>query len=215
MQRHSTGSAPLPLLATGTGLLVVVAGCGHEPLTEDDIVERVATAQREAPSFEYEWTSLDGALGLEVTYEGVVRYDEDGEVELLSHTAIDEEGEFFEELRVVDGAVYSRSPGTDEFQVLDESEADDVIAAWDWAGAAEQFGTPEAVDEVGEADVEGTSTTEYEVTFSEVTQTWWIDDDDRLMRIRAEDDGAAEGYLRAYGEEITVEVPDQVRDSDG
>ncbi|MGC5615400.1 hypothetical protein [Georgenia sp. Z1491] len=191
--------------------LLVLTGCGgDEALTEDDAVERVATAMREAPTFSFEWTSDIPDAG--TTTDGVVRYDDEGEVDLLSLTTRDHDGSVTLEVRLIDGTMYERTGGAGEYAVLDDEARANHIEGWDWAGATEAWGDPESMEEVGEADVEGTTTVEYEVDLGDQVHRWWVDDEDRLLRIDTGPDGG-DGILRDWGEPVDVQVPDGVESS--
>lgn len=181
--------------AAGIVALVLVSGCssGSEAMSEDDIVDRVASAQREAPTFTFTWVT-PGETD-ELTTTGAVRYDDDGEVVAMRLRTTDTNDQVTEEYRLVDGTMYT---GTSEgrFTPAETAEAEQITSAWDWAAAAEAWGDPVSMSDEGTEEVDGVETTAYEVVFEddeseEVTQTWWVDDEDRLLRFESgEGDGS-------------------------
>lgn len=204
-------------VAAGIVALVLVSGCssGSGAMSEDDIVDRVASAQREAPTFTFTWVA-PGESG-ELTTKGAVRYDDDGEVEAMRLRTTDANDEVTEEYRLVDGTLYT---GTSEgrFTPADEEEAEQVTSAWDWAKAAEAWGDPVSMSDEGTEEIDGVETTAYEVVFEndeseEITQTWWVDEEDRLLRFESgEGDGKSVGTLTDYGEDLEISIPDDLID---
>lgn len=203
--------------AAGIVALVLVSGCssGSDAMSEDDIVDRVASAQREAPTFTFTWVT-PGETD-ELTTTGAVRYDDDGEVVAMRLRTTDTNDQVTEEYRLVDGTMYT---GTSEgrFTPAETAEAEQITSAWDWAAAAEAWGDPVSMSDEGTEEVDGVETTAYEVVFEddeseEVTQTWWVDDEDRLLRFESgEGDGKSVGALTDYGQDVEISIPSDLID---
>lgn len=166
-------------------------------MTEADIQERVAGAMRDADSYSFEWADpATGEQGETVT-TGSVEYD-DNAVETLD---LDIAGG--QQFRLVDGTMYSRVAGGD-FQKVPDSERSAVLASWDWASAAEAVPGVKDVTELGDGEIDGEPATEYELTYRDGMMTWWVGDDDRLLKWV---DGTSEGTITDYGEPVDVTVP--------
>lgn len=193
-------------LPTLTAVAVaLVAGCSsshesQEPLTDSDIQDRVAGAMREAGTYTFEWSDPPTGGREETVTTGSVEYDDDGDVETLELATAD--GQQF---RLVDGTMYRRADGAD-FQQVPESERSDVLTSWDWASAAESVPGLEDVTERGDDEIAGEPATEYELTYRDGTMTWWVGDDDRLLKWV---DGESGGTITDYGEPVDVTPPDQ------
>lgn len=184
------------------------AGCsGSDPLTADNIRQRVADAMREAETFHF---SMEYHVDSEPrVYKGKVSYGDDGAIQALSMRNR-AEGTY----RLVDNVMYHRPPGGEEFEQVDRDTRSDVVQAWDWANAFEKGQDVISVTKRGEEKIAGVSTTRYELELqvkdrADVTNLVWISDEDLLMQTRmsAKGEGWRESQLTRYGEPVDISVP--------
>lgn len=181
----------------------VLCGCASASdasMTEETIQERVAAAQREARTFTFEWTEPEGGTGSGVVTRGQIEYDDAGDVSALSLDIGDGDTEY----RFVDDTLYKRSDG-DEFSQAPDDEKEQVLQGWDWAAAAENDSKPQEIEDKGEDEVGGVTATEYELVFGDDTATWWVDDDDELVKFA--DEAGNECALGDYGEPVDIPAP--------
>lgn len=197
----------LAVLLAGVTLL---SGCGDdtEPLTENNIQQRVTDAMREAGTFHFTWASVPA----QETWSGRIRYDEQGKIDALAMKSSEEV------YRIIGTEGYHKYTGG-EFHAMDAEETRDVIRSWDIAPVLENFMNVTEVTQRGEGSVDGVSATRYEVTIStkgsktRFSGTWWVTDDDRLVKGKLrgrDDDDDRVGWTATYtdyGEPIDVAVP--------
>lgn len=193
--------------ATATFLVAVLiavplAGCsGNDPLTADNIRQRVADAMREAKTFHFTWTSRNSS-DEPITYQGQIEYRDNGKVLALEVTS-KQQGTY----RLVDGTMYHRPPGDGMFEKLAKDEKTQVVKVWDYAKAIESWPDPTKVRKKGEEDVGDEPTIRYELTMKrgeeKWTVTWWIAEDDRLVRSKSTAQHTM-GRITDYGEPIDI-----------
>jgi hypothetical protein len=208
---HRAGVAGLLIV-----LITVLSSCssGTEAMTEDDIVERVASAQREAPTFTFTWVTPSETD--ELTTTGALRYDDEGELDAMRIRTTDASDEVTEDYRLIDGTLYTSTP-EGRYTPAPEEEAEAIVNAWDWAAATEMWGKPKSVSEKSNEEVDGVETTAYEVVFEadseDLTQTWWVDDKDRLLRFESGEGGVLSvGTVADYGQDVEITVPSDLID---
>lgn len=182
---------------------------GVDPMTTDDLIERISAAYREAGSYTFTWTSSD-----EATHEGAISYADDGEVEAfwLREYAPAPDGSIVADQRLIDGTLHHGAPNPGS---IDDSDAiDELVGNWDFGRSQEWYDTPESVEALGEEEVDGVPTQRYEVTFADYSEEWWIDAADMVRRIEApllDSDGNAVGStgggVANVGQDIVLEVP--------
>lgn len=194
------------LVAFATLLLVLLGGCASakstspgETMTAENIRDEVSTALRDAGTFRFEMTAPDPANeDADIETTGEIAYTDDGDVDALAFT------QPTDEYRFVDDVLYHRAGEDDEFQELDDNATDDFLTGWDWAAAVEEFPAVEELSEEGSDEIDGVETTKYEVTFPDRTETWWLDDDRRLIKQSTDD---TESRLSGFGEPVDITAP--------
>ncbi|WP_197517453.1 hypothetical protein [Microbacterium karelineae] len=185
------------LAATGT--VLALAGCGAGGMTLDTIGETTAGAIRDAGSVRFTMTTGDETFEGATTYEG-------GEVSAL-HVESTTPGAERDEW-IIDGEYWTNEGGGDARR-SDAVTPDAFAASWDWAQVQEDLAaSATAFEEVGGKDVDGTSTRGYELTADDRTETWWIDEDGRLLAYEFEfaEGTAGGGTLFDYGADSAIAV---------
>lgn len=189
---------------------LMLGACSQGPseMTEEDLVERVAEAMREAPQFQFTYAEDTGTGVVET--EGSIAYDDEGAVESLHFRSTDEDGVLTEEYVLTEGTMYASTDG-EAFSVVDDEEIGDVLLVWDWAEAMESYGQPQSLEVRGDSEViDGAETVEYEVTFEDHIEIWWIDAEDQMRQMAVEDYDLPHATLTDYGVEVQISEPDEV-----
>ncbi|WP_166847515.1 hypothetical protein [Isoptericola sp. BMS4] len=188
--------------AGAIGTAGLLAACSPEPESAESLGARTAEAIRESGTARFEFESDDGQR-----FEGAIEY-EDGAVAALELATYAEDSE----------EPTSREVWTDDAGMAADpdggppsaEELPDLVRAWDWAQVQEDLAdAATSVEEVGERDVDGVAVTGYELTSSERTETWWVDDEGRLRSVEYSDaDGStAQGRLYDYGADVDITAP--------
>lgn len=188
--------------AGAVGTAGLLAACSPEPETAESLGARTAEAIRESGTARFEFESDDGQR-----FEGAIEY-EDGAVAALELLTYSEDGEEPTSREVwTDDAGSAADP---DGGPPSAEELPDLVRAWDWAQVQEDLAdAATSVEEVGERDVDGVAVTGYELTSSERTETWWVDDEGRLHSFEyAYPDGTAgEGRIYDYGADVDITEP--------
>ncbi|WP_221584709.1 hypothetical protein [Microbacterium sp. G2-8] len=197
---RTTGGRRLLGALALTGALTAVAGCSADDTTLETIGETTADAIRDAGSVQFRMTTPDES------FEGAAVYEE-GDVAAI-HVATTTTGEEKEEW-VIDGEYWLEQPPTGPAQ-SDSIDPAEFAMIWDWAQVQEDFADAATdVEKVDAREIDGVMARGYELTSDDRTETWWIDDDGKMLEFEYvfEDGQTGGGSLFAYGDDIEITVP--------